>query len=86
MRNYFITGTDTGAGKTWVTLGVMRRFRDEGFRVIGMKPVASGATMTREGLRNEDALAIQAECTAEATYGEINPYCFEPPISPNFAA
>lgn len=84
--NFFVTGTDTDCGKTLVTLGLMQRYHDQGVRVAGMKPVAAGAMQTREGLRNMDALAIQALCHQSFPYEQINPYCFEPPVAPHLAA
>ncbi|MEW8460128.1 MAG: dethiobiotin synthase, partial [Candidatus Thiodiazotropha endolucinida] len=55
----FVTGTDTGCGKTEITLGMMLNLQQQGESVLGMKPIASGAEMTQDGLRNEDALRIQ---------------------------
>ena len=43
-RGYFITGTDTDAGKTWATIALMRYFKQQGKTVVGMKPVAAGCT------------------------------------------
>ncbi|MEJ2454268.1 MAG: dethiobiotin synthase [Candidatus Thiodiazotropha sp.] len=82
----FITGTDTGCGKTEVTLGLMQALQQRGERVLGMKPVASGAERTELGLRNEDALRIQAQCSSELAYERVNPYAYEPPIAPHLAA
>ncbi|MCB1859458.1 MAG: dethiobiotin synthase [Gammaproteobacteria bacterium] len=86
MRGYFITGTDTGCGKTEITLGLMRVFQKMGYSVLGMKPVASGAFRTSVGLRNDDALKIQRQGSAVADYDHINPFVFEPPIAPHLAA
>ena len=85
-NGYFITGTDTECGKTEITLGLMHRLKQQGHSVLGMKPVASGAVATAEGLRNEDALRIQAECSMPVEYNRVNPYAFEPPIAPHLAA
>lgn len=82
----FLTGTDTGIGKTHACVGLLRALNELGCRTAAMKPVASGAQRTPAGLRNEDALALQAAATVAADYGEINPYCFEPPIAPHVAA
>lgn len=85
-RTVFITGTDTGIGKTFVASALLQQLRQQGLRVCGFKPVASGCDQTTEGLRNEDALALQrAAGTAEA-YERINPYAFEPAIAPHLAA
>jgi dethiobiotin synthetase len=82
----FITGTDTGVGKTVVAAGLVRLLARQGRRVIGLKPVASGAERTPEGLRNADALALAAESPIPVPYALTNPYCFEPPIAPHLAA
>jgi dethiobiotin synthetase len=83
---YFVTGTDTGVGKTVVTLGLMRHLQDRGRRVVAMKPVASGCRHTAQGLRNADALLLQRQSSLPLEYHEINPYAFEPAIAPHLAA
>ena len=85
-RGIFITGTDTGVGKTVVTAGLVRLAADCGRRVVGLKPVASGAVHTPDGLRNEDALALVAASNVALPYALANPYCFEPAIAPHLAA
>jgi len=82
----FVTGTDTGIGKTHAGVGLLGALNERGCRTVAMKPVASGARRTASGLRNDDALALQAAATVAAEYEEINPYCFEPPIAPHVAA
>jgi dethiobiotin synthetase len=82
----FITGTDTGVGKTVVAAALIRALVREGLRVAGMKPVASGSTLTADGLRNADALALMRAANIEAPYEVVNPYCFAPPIAPHIAA
>jgi dethiobiotin synthetase len=85
-KGVFITGTDTGCGKTEITLGLMQALQQRGERVLGMKPVASGAETTAEGLRNEDALRIQAQGSNELPYDWLNPFAYAPPIAPHLAA
>lgn len=85
-KGLFITGTDTGVGKTVVAAGLVRLAASRGRRVVGLKPVASGAAGTPEGLRNEDALALAAESSVRLPYGLTNPHCFEPAIAPHIAA
>ncbi len=85
-KAFFITGTDTGIGKTWITLTLMRMFKNHGYRVAGMKPVACGADRDEGCFVNEDALAIQEQCSMAYDYNDINPYVFPEPISPNLAA
>ena len=81
----FVTGTDTEIGKTFVSTALAAAVRSRGMKVGVMKPVASGARRTSEGLRNDDALALVA-AAGQTDYDATNPYCFEPPISPHLAA
>lgn len=85
-QRIFVTGTDTGAGKTLVACGLVRGLRALGARVEVMKPIASGAARTPEGLRNGDALALIEAAATPSPYALVNPYCFEPAISPHIAA
>ena len=85
-QGIFITGTDTGTGKTVVAAGLVRLMARQGRRVIGLKPIASGAERTPQGLRNADALALSAASSIEVPYPVTNPYCFEPPVAPHLAA
>lgn len=86
MKGYFITGTDTGVGKTWCAAGLLEAFKRQGLSTIAMKPVASGCEQTSEGLRNEDAVLLMQHMTAVASYEEVNPYAFIPPMAPHLAA
>jgi len=85
-RDFFVTGTDTGVGKTLVSSALLRAWRGRGRSVAGLKPVASGSVPTPDGLRNEDALALQAESSRPWPYEVVNPYAFEPPVAPHVAA
>jgi dethiobiotin synthetase len=85
-KGYFVTGTDTGVGKSWCSTGLMVKLKQQGHKVAGMKPVASGCEQTSKGLRNEDALLLQAEASIELPYATINPYAFEAAIAPHIAA
>lgn len=86
MRGFFVTGTDTEIGKTWCSLGLMAHLQQQGHRVAAMKPVASGCVATAEGLRNDDALKLQAQASLVLPYEQVNPYAFEPAIAPHLAA
>ena len=85
-RGYFITGTDTGVGKTVVTLGLMHALQSRGNTVVAMKPVAAGCELTPAGLRNDDALRLQQQASLELDYAQLNPYAFAPAIAPHIAA
>lgn len=82
----FITGTDTGCGKTVVAAGIIRRFQSRGVRAAGMKPVASGSRPTPAGPRNDDAELLLATAGLDVPYEDVNPFAFEPPIAPHLAA
>ncbi len=85
-RGFFVTGTDTGVGKTLVAAGLVRVLAAQGHRVVGLKPLASGAERRPEGLRNADAWALAAESSVPLPYELTNPWCFEAPIAPHLAA
>jgi len=84
-HGYFITGTDTDAGKTWATLALMAHFKQQGKTVIGMKPVAAGCIMQDGQLKNADALLLQSHASIQAAYELVNPYAYELPVSPHIA-
>ena len=86
MPGIFVTGTDTGIGKTYCSCLLLRKLQQENYTAVGMKPVASGATETKAGLRNEDALLLQGASSISLPYKEINPYVFSSPIAPHIAA
>ena len=82
----FVTGTDTGVGKTVVSAALLHAFRAHGRRAVGMKPVASGCERAPEGWRNEDALALQAASDPWPPYDDVNPYALPAPLAPEIAA
>lgn len=81
--SYFITGTDTGVGKTLVSCALLHAFAAQGKRVVGFKPVAAGCD---DDDHNEDAKQLRDAGTVPASYGQINPYCFPHPIAPHLSA
>lgn len=83
---WFVTGTDTGVGKTWVSLALLRALRLAGYSAAGMKPVASGCELRQGVPVNPDALQLQAASVPEVDYALVNPYAFMPPVSPHIAA
>lgn len=83
---FFITGTDTDAGKTTISAGFLCAAKQQQCSTLAMKPVASGCESTAQGLRNSDALALIAQSTLQLPYSQINPYAFAPAIAPHIAA
>ena len=83
---YFVTGTDTEIGKTTISSGLLHAARRSGLSTAAVKPVAAGCERTAEGLRNEDALALQAQCEPHLDYHLINPVTLEAAIAPHIAA
>lgn len=83
---YFVTGTDTEIGKTTVSAGILYRARQALLTTAAAKPVAAGCERTPDGLRNEDALALMAQCTPALAYDLINPMTLEAAIAPHIAA
>lgn len=86
MTPLFVTGTDTGIGKTLVSCALLHAFRAHGLRAAGMKPVASGCERTADGWRNEDALALLAASEPAPAYADANPYALPQPLAPEIAA
>ncbi len=85
-HGYFITGTDTGVGKTRIATALLTAFNARGFSTAAMKPIATGCANTPQGLRNDDALALQQHASLQLSYEQVNPYAFEPAIAPHLAA
>ena len=86
VEGYFVTGTDTGVGKTLVASTLMLDLRRRHKRVVGMKPVAAGTVATPHGDDNEDVLALRAAATVTVPRELDNPYCLPLPLSPHLAA
>jgi len=85
-QGWFITGTDTGVGKTLVAQALLRLLARAGRRAVGMKPVASGCEATPDGLRSGDALALMGAGNVAADYADVNSYAFAVPTAPHLAA
>lgn len=86
MPAVFIAGTDTGVGKTHAACTLLHALRGAGYAACGMKPVASGCVETPDGLRNDDALALQAASSSVLPYASVNPVALRDPLSPHLAA
>ena len=85
-QGYFVTGTDTGVGKTEMTLALMASLQQKNKAVHAMKPVASGAVMSVSGLNNDDARRLQAQASTQLPYPMINPFAYEQPVAPHIEA
>lgn len=85
-QQFFVTGTDTDAGKTYVCVGLLEAAARKELRSLGVKPIAAGAETVDGKLVNEDALLIQAASSVKLRYEQVNPIVFEPAIAPHIAA
>ena len=83
---YFITGTDTGVGKTLISSALIHGFVQRGYKTIGMKPVTAGCDLQGDELISEDVTQLIAASNVTAPLRQINPYAFAPAIAPHIAA
>lgn len=86
MASVYVTGTDTGAGKTHASCALIHALRNGGRRVVGMKPVASGCDSLAGEWRNDDAIALQAASDPRPPYALVNPYALPAATAPQIAA
>lgn len=86
MQRFFLTGTDTDAGKTLISAALLQRASLDGHTCFGLKPIASGSDETPDGLRNSDALLHQQYSTGNIDYAVHNPITLKPAIAPHIAA
>lgn len=85
-KAFFITGTDTGVGKTHIAAGLLLAARQRGLTTAALKPVAAGCEQTADGWRNDDALLLQSVITEPLSYEQINPIALSAAIAPHIAA
>ena len=83
---FFVTGTDTDVGKTYIASALVRHFVEQGYKTIGMKPVAAGYESVNGELRHGDVDALVAASNVQTALSDVNPYSFLPAIAPNIAA
>ncbi|NVJ59570.1 MAG: dethiobiotin synthase [Gammaproteobacteria bacterium] len=83
---YFVTGTDTDVGKTYVCNVLMQTLQQRGQSVVGLKPVAAGAVLNKNQWQNDDALKLMDASSISLDYEQINPFCFPQAIAPHIAA
>lgn len=86
MKHFYVTGTDTGIGKTIASTALLHALRSDGLRAVGMKPVASGCERTDTGWHNADALALLEASDPRPDYVDLNPYALPSPLAPEIAA
>ena len=87
MNTIFITGTDTGVGKTMASVLWLKKLNQQGLKTFAMKPIASGCTLNQNGiLENDDALILQKTATIYRPYSVVNPIALQEPIAPHLAA
>ena len=84
--SYFVTGTDTGVGKTLVTAALLHAFAKTGLRVTGMKPIAAGAELIDGELWNEDVAMLAAASNTNLPRELTTTYLLREPAAPHIAA
>ena len=85
-NTFFITGTDTDIGKTYVTIGLINLFKKNDNSVIGMKPISAGLENLNGNIINADVLHLMQANSIKLSKDEINPYAFKDPASPHIAS
>jgi dethiobiotin synthetase len=85
-QSFFITGTDTEVGKTYIACKLIKHYVALGYKVVGMKPVAAGCDWVDGAWLNEDVKLLTAASNVQAPTHLINPYSFKEPIAPHIAA
>lgn len=85
-KTLFVTGSDTGVGKTLATAALLRAIKAQGRTVCGFKPVAAGAIDTPRGRANEDVLILQQAAGTREPLQRINPCLLQLPVAPHLAA
>ena len=86
MQSYFVTGTDTDVGKTYVSAILLKAASEAGKQTVGYKPVSAGCEEINGRLVNEDASQLLANSSLPVTQNEVNPIAFVPPVAPHIAA
>jgi dethiobiotin synthetase len=86
QKGIFVTGTDTGVGKTIVAASIARYLRDQGVSVGVLKPVTSGALESGEKLVSEDAELLRWAAKCTSSDDDVSPYLLREPLAPSEAA
>jgi len=85
-KRFFVTGTDTDAGKTFVTVLLLEALKQKGLRTLALKPVAAGCEMEAGEWRNDDANRLLQAMTQPLPYQQVNPIALQAAIAPHLAA
>jgi dethiobiotin synthetase len=85
-QGFFVTGTDTGVGKTLISSALVHHFAISGYSAVGLKPVAAGCAWSDGRLLSEDVVQLRAASNVVLPLEVTNPYAFEPPLAPHVAA
>jgi dethiobiotin synthetase len=86
INGFFITGTDTEIGKTYASVSLIEHLKSDGYRVLGLKPIASGCEIVDGQLRNDDALKLMKAANVSIEFQLVNRYAYEQPVSPHLVA
>ncbi|WP_084611171.1 dethiobiotin synthase [Zooshikella ganghwensis] len=86
MSIFFITGTDTEVGKTFISCALLERARLDGLSTKAIKPIAAGCQLTENRWQNEDAILLKQFMTEACHYAEVNPIALQSAIAPHIAA
>ncbi len=86
IKAFFITGTDTNVGKTYIACALLKHFSSIGLKSVGMKPVSAGIESHSTEYRNEDVIKLSSAGNVNASLEWVNPYSFPQPVAPNLAA
>ena len=85
-KTFFVTGTDTGVGKSVVSAAILHDANEMGLTTLGLKPIAAGCDDTEDGLRNEDAVLLRRYSSIDVPYEMSNPISLSLAIAPHIAA
>lgn len=86
MNGVFVTGTDTGVGKSLFAAALLLRLGEAGVAAAAYKPVSAGCRRVAGGLLNADAVLLAAAAPARLSPAEVNPVALEAPVAPHLAA
>ena len=90
-KAFFVTGTDTEVGKTYVSCALIEAANQKGLNTLGLKPIAAGCDEVelpdgKKQWQNEDAIALMSHSSIKLSYQQINPFALKEPASPHIAA